>query len=193
MDWPQDKQSLLNIGRKRIADFCNANSFSVPEVIVVPKSDWSYGVCAYYRPSYIKICPELCQSPCSENKSRNWTWPGSTTDREPYGVLAHELGHHVDWTVSERKGDYYGDFSIATRSKSGEKKISGYCPNDAEWFAEMFRVFVTNPDLLKHLRPITYGLFAEKWKPVTTNSWADELGGNVPDRVLRALGNKGAK
>lgn len=34
--------------------------------------------------------------------------------------------------------------------------ITSYAPNAMEWFAEIFRLFVTNPDLLKLIRPKAY-------------------------------------
>jgi hypothetical protein len=194
MNWPNNKQELCDLGVERIDAFCVLNNIPTTLVGIVDRNDWPYGVCAYYRPDTgIKICLDKCQNLCGHAESRNWTWPGSTTDREPFGVLAHELGHHVDWLTSEKKGAYYGDYSITLRHFSGEKQISGYCDNDHEWFAEMFRVFITNPDLLRLLRPKTYTLLIEKWKPICTLSWKEALGDNVPDRVIRTLTNKGAK
>lgn len=42
--------------------------------------------------------------------------------------------------------------------ESGELPITSYAPNPAEWFAEIFRLFVTNHGLLKQLRPKTYNI-----------------------------------
>ena len=96
-----DKQALAERGEQRMLAFCKANGIPAPAVTVTPKSKWRVGACAYYRPDTeqmrkwtkpgINICLEECQWPCGETVSRNWTWPGSTTDREPYGVIAHEL------------------------------------------------------------------------------------------------------
>lgn len=193
MYWSSDKQVLFNLGAARVADFCEINNIVTPTMNVIAKKDWSFSVCAYYRKDTTNICLELCQSLCGETRTRNWTWPGSTTDREPYGVLAHELGHHVDVIASTKKGTYYGDFSHTVRKDSGEKAITSYCPNDAEWFAEMFRVFVTNPNLLSHIRPITYKILTDRWLPVQCGEWREELGMNVPVRVIKTLINKGAK
>lgn len=60
-------------------------------------------------------------------------------------MIAHELGHHADWVRSDQKGRYFGGFSIATRKRCAEAPITSYCPNDAEWFAEMFRLDPKRP------------------------------------------------
>lgn len=142
----------------------------------------------------IQICLEHCGRLCGEEMSRNWTWPGSTTDREPYGVLCHELGHHCDLFAGESKWTYGSEYSANLCRKAKEPPISGYHDNEAEWFAEMFRVFVTNPALLKQLRPRTYDLLTDTWAPLgNTKDWVTPLGTNVPARVIKALRNKGAK
>lgn len=190
MNWPADKHGLLLLGIDRMTTFCAINGLPVPGVEIVSKSLWRFSVCAYYRPECgIKICLEKCQIPCGSAVTRNWTWPASSTDREPYGVIAHELGHHVDWLTSEKKGAYFGDYSVGLRAASKEKPLTSYCDNDAEWFAEIFRLFVTNPDLLRVLRPITFGLLCQRWKHVE-EPWLQALGDNVPERVTKALQNK---
>lgn len=200
MNWPNSKVDLLLHGVARMSKFCDLNNLDIPNVNIVDRSNWQFGVCAYYRPDTaenrkwtktgINVCLSKCQTPCGAAESRNWTWPGSITDREPYGVIAHELAHHMDWTVSEKKGRYFGDYSVQLRAESGEGPVTGYCENDAEWFAEIGRVFITNPDLLRLCRPKTYDLMLKKWKPIEGESWQEVLGENVPDRVLRTLRKK---
>lgn len=191
MIWPHDRTELLALGIARMSAFCLLNDLSVPKVTVIGKADWHYGPCAYYRPKTgIFICLEKCQVPCPVAECRNWTWPGSTTDREPYGVVGHELAHHMDWTASERKGTYHGDYSIGVRARAGEKPVTSYCDNDAEWFAEIGRIFVTNPALLRAVRPKSYAVICERWKPLPGDDWMEALGENVPERVIRAARNK---
>jgi len=183
-------QGLYDRGRHRVELFCRRNNIVAPNFLCIPKKDWHVGACAFYRPCSIHICLEYCGRPCGDAPSRNWTWPGSTTDREPYGVIAHELGHHVDWISSERKGTYGGDCSTSMRENSGEKPLTSYCDNDWEWFAEMFRLFVTNHALLERVRPRTWELFSARWTPVSGNDWVKELGANVPARVVAAARKK---
>lgn len=191
---PMSKQALYLRGCSRVKWFCQANEIPIPSISTVDKEDWHFGsTCAYYRSACgIVICLQQCANPCSEGQVRNWNWPGSTTDREPFGVLCHELGHHCDWTKSERKGSYYGDYGVSVMKQSGEKPITGYCPNPAEWFAEMFRLFVTNHALLRCIRPKAWELLSSQWKPVSSDDWRKELGDGVPARVIQTLINKGA-
>jgi hypothetical protein len=151
----------------------------------VQPQDWNVSACAYYRRNTTHICVARCAAIGVAGPA--WSYPGYTVDRTPYGVLQHELGHHVDVLKGLRKGAYWSDFSAVLRGRSGEKAITSYCPNDAEWFAEMFRVFVTNPDLLRIVRPRTYGQLVGSvaFKPVFSDSWRDRLQG-APARTITA-------
>lgn len=214
--WSTDRRDLCERGVIRVEEFCSVNGIDSPSVTVVPRSGWDFGACAYYRPNddrtkrilslggkdglgarghsvQINVCLELCGSPCTDSQSRNWTWPGSVTDREPYGVVCHELGHHCDWLTGDRKGSYYSEYCEWVKSESGESGLTSYAnENPAEWFAEAFRLFVTNHGLLKAVRPRTYRVLSEKWLPVGTSDWRAVLGSNVPPKILQTLINKGA-
>src|SRR5579872_1179671 len=104
------KLELFNEGVVLITAFCAANELTLPTVEIVPANEWDFKECAYYRPTYIKICIDKCARIGTEG--REWSYPGYTVDRTPYGVLAHEIGHHADVTRSKTKRSYYGDFSI---------------------------------------------------------------------------------
>lgn len=187
MSYPS-KQELLTHGLELMRRFCAANELAVPPVVTVPRATWSFDFCAYYRPVEIHICVEKCAT--VGTAGRAWSFPGHSTDRTPYGVLAHELGHHADWTRSERKGRYYGDFSVVMRARCAEAPLTSYCPNDAEWFAEMFRLFVTNPDLLHQLRPRTFAdLLGMGFAPVFDDPWYSRLAG-APERTVQSIINK---
>ncbi len=183
-------ENLYNLGLDRIGIFCQANKLVIPEVRSITKAEWHYEVCAYYRPTYIAICLDKCAGVAGVARDRNWNWPGNSTDREPFGVLAHELGHHVDWATSTVKGAYYGDYGVKMRAESGEKPLTSYCPNDAEWFAEMFRLFVTNHVLLQKLKPKTHALISKDWIPTSGDDWIAAFGEDVPERIIEAARNK---
>lgn len=172
---------LLTAGVKRTNAWCDKNDIIKPKLQQLPSENWRFGVCAYYRPITTKICLDACAS--YGYAGRAWSWPGYVIDRTPYGVVAHELGHHVDWLKSEQKGRYFGDFSSKMRRASGEQKLTGYCPNDAEWFAEMLRLFVTNADLLQKVRPRTYSLFRESGLEPVSADWKHELAGAPPRTI----------
>lgn len=193
--WTRDKLEVTQLGIQRVLEFCQLNSIDCPQVEIIAKSDWKVNACAYYREKYgIVVCVDYCQTPCPELNSRNWSWPGYIVDRTPYGVIAHELGHHCDVLESRRQRlseySYSGGFSRKVRSTTNESEITTYCPNDAEWFAEIFRLFVTNPELLRLLRPKTFVELTKSWTPIAASDWKFELGNNVPSRIIKAARNK---
>lgn len=193
ISYPNDYKLLFVMGVDLANKFCEVNDLDKPKAITpVPWTEWIWPVCAYYRPKEgIKIqlqrCAKLAQAPVS----RNWNWPGATTDREPIGVIAHELAHHCDWSVSSQKGSYSGNYSEALMRRSGEPSISSYeGTRREEWFAEIFRLFITNAYLLKELRPKTFELLLGRWKPISDPDWRKQLGANVPARILSNLEKK---
>jgi hypothetical protein len=149
------KDQLLQAGIAHMDRWCVLNKVIPPEVLVYKEGPPEFGVCAYYRPYAIRIWVYSCAS--IGTSGRQWSFPGYTVDRTPYGVIAHELAHHLDGA----EGAAGGHFGRVWAAKTREAPISGYAPNYNEWFAEMFRVYVTNPDLLRRLRPKTFELMAE--------------------------------
>jgi hypothetical protein len=192
---------LLRQGVGLLIRFCTANGVPVPEVHAVRRDEWHFDACAFYRPAGVRmqgygdginICTTHCATPAHEFQPRAWSWPGSTTDRTPYGVVAHELGHHLDWWAGREKGRYWSDYGASVMASSGEPPLTSYAPNPAEWFAEVARLFVTNPALLSHVRPRAYRVLLDRWVPVGPDEWRDGLLPGVPDRVVKSLVNKGA-
>lgn len=205
-------QDMVYYGSTKLRDeFCSLNDLEgvpTPTVSVSTKRDsWKFSVCAYYRPhTGIVMCLDMCAKLAGPERSRNWNWPGSTTDRTPVGVIAHELGHHYDYHKSEpsRRGAYWGNFSTMICQSTDEKPITSYAENNAEIFAEWFRLFVTNPPLLKILRPKVYrALLAAGLKPLfvedhgRTLTWQECLRANslvnVPERIVTNLDKKVAE
>lgn len=182
------KQELYTRGVELMKEFCGANKLSAPIVTPHAKEEWKFkGTCAYYRPTYISICVDQCAN--IGRAGRLWSYPGYVVDRTPYGVVQHELGHHVDFTLSDARTSYGGDFSTKLRAATGELRITSYCPNDMEWFAEIFRLFVTNSDLLKTIRPVTYASLKEIYRPVVDAPWRKILA-DAPERTLIAAARK---
>lgn len=184
------KAELLVAGIARAAAWCERNEIVMPAVSDVLRAEWRInGACAYYRSSTIFICPALCAAPGVAGRA--WSWPGYSVDRTPYGVVAHELGHYVDMLRSKDRDRYRGDFSASLRANAGELPLTSYCPDDGEWFAEIFRLFVTNPDLLCQIRPATYGLLISYFQPLADGTWDWVLRNHgAPERTLSAARNK---
>lgn len=182
-----NKGQLFQSGVELMTEFCERNKLAAPTIRPIDRAGWRYDVCAYYRPTAIRICIPRCAQ--IGLVGRQWSYPGYTVDRTPYGVIQHELGHHVDFALSKVKGAYFGDFSVEMRKRVREPKLTNYCPNDAEWFAELFRLFVTNSDLLKAIRPETYRYIRELFKPVVDAPWQEVLK-DAPERTRSAAANK---
>ena len=98
--------------------------------------------------------------------------PGSFEDHSALGVLCHEVGHHVDYTLNPK---------AYSRSKvSGfadlidcEAEISDEEYNIHESFAEAIRLFITNPDLLMRGRPARWELLTRQLglRPLHVKGW----------------------
>lgn len=182
-----DKEALYAAGVLLAENFCAENGIAMPAVSRLAPTDRLYhlATCAYYRPHLgITIMVEKCAN--RGYGGRAWSWPAYTVDRTPYGVIQHELAHHVDHCRSEAalsRDDVQSLFSWKIHEASGEPPMTGYLGTDAqaptffmEWFAEIFRVFITNPDLCAKLRPKFYAaVTARGIKPVIDGSWRDVL------------------
>jgi hypothetical protein len=187
-----ERLTLLAEGRDRIAAWLAVNP-AVPPITIEPHppSEWRFPhTCAYYRNDVIHICVEKCSK--LGKGGRAWSWPGYAVVRTPYGVLAHELGHHVDRINSYTPSAYGADYGSSLRAATREKPLSGYCPDDREWFAEMFRLFVTNPDLLQWIRPLIYGTLAHRFRAIEPQlTWDNALAAHsAPERIRAAAANR---
>jgi hypothetical protein len=178
------KQVLFQFGVTRINTWCVANSIKAPYVYANWQGNCDFGVCAYYRKGTISIWPNQCAA--IGTAGRQWSFPGYCVDRTPFGVLAHELGHHVDCA----HGAAGGTLSHIWRPID-PVPLTSYCLNDNEWFAELFRLFVTNPDLLRVVRPRIWSLFDHSWISVETRDWQTVLA-SAP-RQLAAARNRIAR
>lgn len=181
------KPQQLDAGIKLVVRFCVLNSLPVPSIEVCHVSGWRFDACAYYRKNHVTICPARCAQIGTAGAC--WSFPGYIIDRTPYGVMAHEIGHHADFSAASSasmQGKYWSNFSKCIRRLSREEKLTGYCANDCEWFAEMFRLFITNPDLLRCIRPKTFELLALFYSPVETRTWREVLAEAPPRTLARA-------
>lgn len=197
-----DKDALFNDGVRLASAWCELNGTSMPTVRRLAHSDRLYhlATCAFYRPTTITIMVEKCAS--RGHGGRAWSWPAYAIDRTPYGVIQHELGHHLDHVKSEpakSRDDVQSLFSWKIHDASHEPPMTGYLGTDAhaptffmEWFAEIFRVFVTNPDLCRRLRPKFYAAMLERGlQPVPGGSWNEALlAHGAPSRIIEQARKK---
>ncbi len=174
------RQECYEKGVILLNEMCDLNDFPRPTILPLSPHSveplcryYHLNTCAFYRYSM----PEIAKLPkmvicimIDKCAKIGRSIPGQKTDRTPYGVLQHELGHHVDHirSIPIRKERKDPMFSEIVWNKSRESPLTSYCPGSwgtgqysSEWFAEMFRLFTTNPLLLKNLRPKTFGVFVE--------------------------------
>jgi hypothetical protein len=192
----QERIGQTKLGILICQKFCDVNEIPQPVLnIIYDKTDKEcaliqrIGTCGYYRSNKITVAVPLCAHP-----NPSYSWPTFISDRTPLGVIQHELGHHVDEVKSgvnvyrTRAGSFFSD---RIRAISGEKPITSYAPNTMEWFAEIFRLFVTNPDLLQRIRPRAYNaLLAEGLKPIANMSAEDILEAmGAPAKVFERMEN----
>ncbi len=173
--------NTLNAAHEVIQAFCAAHDLPEPRIKEYgPNTRHHHMIdsCGFYRDKVLNVMPAKCAPVSNAEGGLQWSYPGWMIDRTEGGVLFHEFGHYVDHTKSWWLGGML-------RKSTREAKISGYCPNAGEWFAEMFRLFMSNPDLLRLTRPKTYKNLAALYPnhPVT-DSWERILVA-APARVLR--------
>jgi hypothetical protein len=169
------KTGLAVRGQDLIIRFCQVNRIKLPAIhCEVPHAFNRWQGCGLYHRGNIYVDAARCALPGHAGPA--WSWPGYIVDRTPYGVHAHELGHYVD--------DLHGGVASRVRRASGEERLTSYCPNNQEWFAEMMRLFTTNHTLLRAIRPATHAqLILLGLKPCETRSWRRVLQG-APARTL---------
>lgn len=115
-----ERYGLYLKGRERVTAFCQANQIKPPR-IVESDDPQNFAQCAYYRDGVIYIHVPSCAQ--IGRAGRQWSYPGYSVDRTPFGVLAHELGHHVDSGVSVQATLH--SLATAPTTTSGSPRCSG--------------------------------------------------------------------
>lgn len=174
-----DKWKLAEEGVQHAKAFCKLNKLKEPKFELIGPDDRRYFLnsCGFYRPGSLVVMPDKCAS--LGYGGRCWSWPGHMVDRTAYGVVAHEVGHLVH--------DVVIGWNTNLKKVIGEPKLTSYCDDHREWLAEMLRLFVTNPDLLKRVRPATYATLSSYVKPVEKRKWREVLGPEAPQRTVDLL------
>lgn len=92
-----------------------------------------------------------------------YTSPGGKSDISPIGVLAHELGHMLEFAVA-RQGLWDEEGWRAIHRDHRRSAITSYAKvHPMEDFAESHRLFLLNPKLLKELSPERYAFVRNCW------------------------------
>lgn len=172
----QDEQHEMAL--QEIKMFLKNNpQIPMPKITRVDRM-WAKGECSY--PSKDRVCKiKLMKklTPVTKTPGFAWSFPGYKADMTQIGVLAHEFGHAVHFALMDRP--LWKKFQEMT---CGESVVTSYEPNEHEKFAEAFKLFITNPDLLKTGRPQRFKFFTEVLKLVPNHCepWKNILGGAHP-------------
>ena len=107
----------------------------------------------YYRAEQALVAVDVAGSRCPvKTPGYAWSFTGHKSDLTAPGILAHEVGHHVDYCLGVTE-----EHRLRNRFR-GEPSITGYDHGNtsSEMFAEMMKLFILNPDLLRQGRPRRY-------------------------------------
>jgi hypothetical protein len=148
------KEQLFTLGCEYTQRWLEANQLHAPGYRVgrlAAKPHGSYG-CGYYSAQHkmVLVDPAACAVP-AKGAARQWSFPAYAIDRTPVGVVAHEVGHHVDAAMGYPSSAQEWQHPLIER-----EHISGYEPNASERWAETLRLFILNPALLRRWRPRRY-------------------------------------
>lgn len=105
------------------------------------------------------------------------------------GVVAHELGHHVQETMTAAgtatpaHGEQWRELIQRYR-----KQMSGYEPVPSEAMSETMRLFILNPDLLRRAIFPRYEFLVDELglKPSEKRGWREVLGAAHPTYIAAA-------
>lgn len=145
-DWTHTKDTMLDAACAVADIFTSLNR--LPVVRVQDRVSCHYGFYRYGR-DFVVVNMKRCRMP-ARVPGYSWSYPGYKADLTPYGVIAHELGHHVWYHIMRE--DRIKQASWKYTSKSGAP-VSSYEPNPEEAFAESIKLWITNPALLRDGRP----------------------------------------
>ena len=178
------KQDLYWQGRKLCEKFCEENDIEDPDYTIVSNRTRNGNSGRYIIHSMeLIVWVENCAAPVTNPGNRRWSYPGYKTDRTPYGVICHELGHHV-WCDMVGHPEMQRMWAAKARAT---KKVSSYEPSKEESFAETMRLFLTNPDLLRRA-------FYPRWEyltagleliPAETRDYLEVLA-DAPEGIINA-------
>ena len=116
----------------------------------------------------------------------SWSYTGYKADLTIPGILCHEIGHHTH-NMRERDLGVQPIKELLKSIRANEKAVSSYEPNVYETFAEMTKLFVLNPNLLKLGRPLRWSFLTQdvQLKPLHDEPWKNVLV-NAHEKLIAA-------
>ena len=135
-------------------------------------STWMGGWWAKEDSSMVFVDVDKCKEPGVRIR-----YPGCPGDDSPYGVLCHEVGHHVDFYACEET--YVSETEPWMAVVRSEPPVTTYETSFRGWqryseaFADAFSLFLMNPELLRVGRPARWSFLTGDChlKPVYAVPW----------------------
>jgi hypothetical protein len=154
-----------------------------------PRQQGNFGLYEPRRGGRVSINLSRTRVPV-KNPGFGWSYTGWKADLTAPGVLAHEVGHHVEHVVKEQvsRSERERISLLWERICMGEQRVSSYEPNGSEAFAEAVKLFILNPDLLRAGRPLRYRFMSEVLclHPVHDLDWRSVLRNAHPKLISAA-------
>lgn len=163
---PFDKQKMFERTTKHCREFLKHNRIRAPKIISPPlelkrkliKEDCQdesvpasiYGL--YYPDDEVVYAFTSTTKVPVKTPGWSWSFPCSKSDLTVIGIVAHEVGHHIENVRITKPKDIWRMKSVMENSTG----ISGYdCSgkDPYEAIAESLRLFILNPHLLRVGRP----------------------------------------
>lgn len=174
-----DKQEAFEKAIFISKEFYKKNKLALPKEYRI--ADFNhFGLYEYY-PKRISINVKRTRVPV-KTPGFSYSFTGHKSDVTVAGVVCHETGHHVENMLGYNKC-----LEKLAEIKRKESQVTSYEPNIHETFAEMMRLFILNPDLLKKGRPMRYKFITKTLglKPLHKKRWKSILH-NAHPKIVKA-------
>jgi hypothetical protein len=179
-----------------IKEFCNVNDIPYPKLDLRDQTNGPFGT---YDPrtNIITLFPRNTKTPVKV-PGYKWSYTGYKADCTLPGVFAHEFGHYLDSHLATKMFNKKSAYTSLDKTMQFildyEKPVSGYIDRFtnkkekmSEAFAEVIKLFVLNPDLLKQGRPKSYEMITSLGIiPVVTEEWTEILKNAHPKLISAA-------
>lgn len=129
------------------------------------------GMTGYYHQGMVLVNVPVTCLPVDRPAYRSWSYPCWKTDRTAVGVVAHEVGHHIERVLQQSGVLTPETHGPEWRRVMKGKRVSGYEPVPSEAWAETLRLFILNPYLLKFAIPRRYKFVRQFLKPSEQRTW----------------------
>jgi len=175
-----NKYDAINFTRTYISEFLATNYIREPSKVIYDNIDNKPGLWRQYgwydfQTSTLFVNVKKSR-PQTITPGFAWSFTGFKSDMTAPGILSHEIGHHIHNCLIVLR-DNTNFLKAIKKIRKNEYPVSGYEPNSYETFAEMIRLFVLNPNLLRLGRPIRWAFLTQglNFKPLHDVHWREIL------------------